>query len=56
MKRVACKCSDSKKTEILCEKVGVFNKGSEYFRYYEGISNSFHFSTPETNVTKENSS
>ena len=50
------KCSESRKTETLCKKVGASNKGSEYFRNCEGISNSFSFSTPATEVVMGNSS
>ena len=37
-------------------KKGTSNKGTEYFRNCEGISNSCPFSTPATVVAKENSS
>ena len=47
---------DSRKTKTLCKKVAMSNKGSEYFRNCEGISNSFSFSTPATAVAKGNSS
>ena len=50
------KCSDSRKTKILCRKVVISNKGSEYFRNCEGISDSFSFSTLATAVAKGNSS
>ena len=50
------KCPDSKKTETLCKKVRISNKGSEYFRNCEGISISFSFSTPATAISKGNSS
>ena len=32
------KYPDSRKNEKLCKKVGTSNKGSKYFRNYEGIS------------------
>ena len=35
------KCPDSRKTKTLCKKEAISNKGSEYFRNCEGISNSF---------------
>ena len=50
------KYPDSTKNETLCKKVGTSNKGSKYFRNYEGISNSFSFLTPATAVAKGNSS
>ena len=47
---------DSRKTKTLCKKVAMSNKGSEYFRNCERISNSFSFSTPATAVATGNSS
>ena len=35
--------------------MGASNKGSEYFKNCEGMSNSFSFSTPATAVVKKNS-
>ena len=50
------KCSERRKTETLCKKVGTSNKRSQYFRNCEGISNSFSFATSATTLAKRNSS
>ena len=49
------KCPGSRKTETLCEKVGTSDKGSEYFRNCERISNSFSSPTPAAKVAWGNS-
>ena len=47
------KCPDSSKTKTLCKEVAISNKGSEYFKNCEEMSNSFFFSQPLQPLPRE---